>query len=80
MKNTTIILVAAIFVLLGIQFAFRAAQTIEYVKGEGAPMPVAAQDYSPEKLYGNRPAISNNPAGAADSIQKLEQQPAASQK
>ncbi len=65
MKNITVILVVAIFILLGIQFAFRAAQTTTYTKGEGAIAPVSASEYSPEKLYGNRSAIpSTEPAAA----------------
>lgn len=69
MKYLTYIVVAAVFLLLGIQFAIRASQTKAYIYGQGAMPAVDAKSYSPEHLYGgNRQFNSPQSATPADTL------------
>lgn len=52
MKLAGFIVAIVAFVLLGIQFFMRAAETKAYETGAGAIAPVLPDDYSAAKLYG----------------------------
>ncbi len=66
MKSAAFIVAALAFLLLGVQFFMRSAQTKAYKTGPGAIAPLQPDDYSAAKLYGGaRPNTTTPPDSLA---------------